>query len=107
MDFLRAMLHGLGTAVGAQAGYTVYQWTVAYFRNWGRKKQAREILRLLEDLGCHSESAVRQLVDEWATAVTITAEQQEEVVGLLVNLVRGAHFLTTDGTPRSSYLRCE
>jgi serine/threonine protein kinase len=29
------------------------------------------------------------------------------VIALLTNLVRGVHFLSTQGTPRSSYLRCE
>src|SRR5215472_15325096 len=46
----------------------------------------------LEDLGCHSESAVRQLVNEWAGGTKVTEEQKEEVIALLLNLVRGAHF---------------
>ena len=37
----------------------------------------------------------------------ITALQREELIGLLVNLTRGARFITTQGKPRSSFVRCE
>src|SRR5204863_3393520 len=37
----------------------------------------------------------------------VGAEVRTELGDLLTNLVRGARFHTTQGTPLSSYLRCE
>jgi serine/threonine protein kinase len=109
VDELRSLLQSLAAAAGAvQAGIGIYGYMVGYLHKRGREKRTQEIKQWLEDLGCHSETAVRNLVEEWADNVpAITAAQREEVIGLLINLTRGARFLTTNGTVRSSYLRCE
>ena len=97
MDELRSLLQSLAAAAGAvQAGIGIYSYMVGYLHKRGREKRTQEIKQWLEDLGCHSETAVRNLVEEWADNVpAITAAQREEVIGLLINLTRGARFLTT------------
>jgi serine/threonine protein kinase len=100
----------LGTAIStAHGGFTVYSWLVGYIRKKGHLNRADEIKKWLESLGCLSESAVRQLVEDWAATLStpLGKEMGEELIDLLINLTRGARFLTTNGTPRSSYLRCE
>jgi hypothetical protein len=104
------VLQGLSAALStAYSGFGVYGWLVGYLRKRGLNQRADEIKRWLEDLGCLSESAVRQLIDSWAAddATGISPEQKEELTNLLLNLTRGARFLTSSGTPRSSFLRCE
>jgi serine/threonine protein kinase len=63
----------------------------------------------MEDLGCGTEAGIRRLVEDWGQreASHFTDEQRDELIGLLINLMLGARFLTTQGKPRSSFLRSE
>jgi serine/threonine protein kinase len=107
VEVLQALLQGLAAAVGTvQTSYNLYHWLSQRLRKWGHEKTAREIKQLLDSLGCVAESAVRKLIADWARDhPELTAMQQEELTAILVNLTRGARFLSTQGTPRSSFLR--
>jgi hypothetical protein len=110
MADLVSLLQYLATAVTtAKGGFSTYAWLVSYLRKRGHEKRADEIKRWLDELGCLTEAGIRQLVEGWAAdhPNALSGEQREELIGLLVNLSRGARFLSTNGTPRSSYLRCE
>jgi serine/threonine protein kinase len=100
---LQAVAAGLST-VGQ--GITLYGVLAHMIRKRGREKQASEIKKWLEQLGAYTEPAIRQIVEGWQND-QITASQREELIGLLVNLTRGARFITTQGKPRSSFVRCE
>jgi serine/threonine protein kinase len=64
-------------------------------------------MEMVRSLGAMSETKVRQLVAGWKPKPGVLPETREELTGLLQNLVRGARFHTTQGTPLSAYLRCE
>jgi hypothetical protein len=106
---LVSLLEHLAAALNtAKAGFSTCHWLVGYIRKRGHENRAGEVKAWLEDLGLLSEAVVRQCVEDWAEdQAAVTPEQQEELIGLLVNLTRGARFLTTNGAPRSSFLRCE
>jgi hypothetical protein len=108
VQLLVTILSALSSAGGAVGGtVTVGQWLVNFLRARTRQKQATEVLQLLHDLGCVGETAVRQLVDEWDPPTPVAPAIRADLTLLLTNLVRGARFHTTQGTPLSSYLRCE
>jgi serine/threonine protein kinase len=54
-----------------------------------------------------SEADVRRMVAAWEPERPVDDDARSELTAVLVNLVRGARFHTTQGTPLSSYLRCE
>lgn len=109
MDELRLLLQSLAAAASAvSSGISLGGFVLAYLRRKAREDRAQQLHRWLEDLGCLSEAAVRSLVEDWAAGQPSLSEaQREELIGLLINLTRGARFLSSHGTPKSSYLRCE
>lgn len=95
------------------ASHLAYQ-TVAvrvseYLKFNAHKKKATQIRQFLDELGVLTEASIRDFVNEWLDAKPedLSDEQREELIATLVNLARGARFLTTQGTPRSSFLRSE
>jgi serine/threonine protein kinase len=54
-----------------------------------------------------TDAAVEDLVRNWKPPAPVPAGVRAELTLLLTNLVRGARFHTTHGTPLSSYVRCE
>jgi serine/threonine protein kinase len=108
MQAIVEILSALASA-GALAGGTlsVGQWLVTYLRSRAREKHTAEILKFLHDLGCANETEVQRLVKNWEPPVSVAPALREELAQLLTNLARGARFHTTQGTPLSSYLRCE
>jgi hypothetical protein len=100
---LQAVAAGLST-VGQ--GVSVYGILARMIRKRGREKQAGDIKKWLERLGAYTEPAIRHIVEGWQNE-KITASQREELIVLLVNLTRGARFITTQGKPRSSFVRCD
>jgi hypothetical protein len=93
----------------AQATVGVYQWICDRISNWSRRAPAQEVQEQVEKLAKVSESEIRQVAAMILAqgGASISGERREELIGILLNLTRGARFLTTHGTPRSSYLRCE
>jgi serine/threonine protein kinase len=101
-------LSALSSAAGLTGGtLSVGQWLVSYLRDRARQKRTAEVLKFLHDLGCASEAEVQKLVAHWEPPVSVAPALREELAQLLINLVRGARFHTTQGTPLSTYLRCE
>ncbi len=108
MEILTNVLHNLAVALLTQAGTNAVQWLVGKLKQDDPERKAEEIQHLLQNLGCVTEGTIRKLVQSAAQGKgRIPRERQEEVIALLVNLTRGARFLTTQGAPRSTYLRCE
>ncbi len=108
MELIVSILTALTTAGSAIGGtLTVGQWLVSYIRAQTREKRSGEVLKFLHDLGCVSEADVRELVNHWRPPTPVAPAVRVELTLLLSNLVRGARFHTTQGTPLSSYLRCE
>src|SRR5436190_2412549 len=105
MEFFPQVLSALSSAIGAVSGsVTIGRWLVGYLRDRTKDKRTTEVLAFLRDLGCMSEAEVRALVDAWNPPTPVGAEVRTELGDLLTNLVRGARFHTTQGTPLSSYL---
>lgn len=108
MEHITAILAFIGTtAKAATDSYVLALTIVTYLRNKARKEKTTKALKFLRDLGCASDAEVKALVERWEAPHGFTAEQRGELVVLLTNLVRGARFHSTQGTPLSSYLRCE
>lgn len=109
MDEIRIFLQSVAAAAAVvHYGVGWYGPLVTAIRRRGCQKKAREIQRWLEDLGCLSERAVREVVSDWGRHQTACKEEQlADLADLLVNLTRGARFVTTNGTLRSSYVRSE
>ena len=108
MELIGAILTALSSAAGAAGGtVTVGRWLVSYLRARTRERRTAEVLKFLHDLGCVREAEVQELVKNWQPATPVDPAVRVELTLLLTNLVRGARFHTTQGTPLSSYLRCE
>lgn len=107
MDLVSDILIEFAKPAARHAGVTVYQWVVGYIRSRLRGEPTPRVLRALHELGCQSDEAVRELVRNWKPADPVTPADREQLANLLANLVRGARFHTTQGTPLSSYLRSE
>jgi eukaryotic-like serine/threonine-protein kinase len=108
MELITGILTALSTAARAVSGsLAVGQWLVNYIRTCTREKRAADVLTFLHDLGCVNEAEVQTLVKNWKPPTPVSDEVRGELTALLTNLVRGARFHTTQGTPLSSYLRCE
>jgi serine/threonine protein kinase len=91
-----------------QAAPNLRGWFTWFLRDKAHVQKADKIRQWLRDLGLLSPQAVRQVVETWAKGQkNLTGPQREEVTALLVSLTRGAHLVSTAGTPRSSYLRSE
>ncbi len=108
MDFLSSLINGLASALSAGGGLVgIGLWVGGWIRRSGLNHKAGEILALLQNLGCVAEPDVRRLVEDAFARTNAPRQLQEEAIAVLVNLTRGARFLTSQGRPRSSYLRCE
>jgi serine/threonine protein kinase len=84
-------------------------WVTSYVRSRASKNRAAEMRQLLEDLAALTEPHIRVMVEDWAVPrkSKINDQEREELIAVLTNLARGARFLTTEGLPRSSYLKSE
>jgi serine/threonine protein kinase len=108
MESIQTILTALSAAVSATTGaVTVGQWLVGYLRQQNRHRKATEVLQWLHNLGSASDGDVRRLVADWQPPTPLSDEVREELILLLTNLVRTSRFHSTQGTPLSSYLRCE
>ncbi len=107
MDVIANILGPIGTVAQAIGGtYTVASLLTSYLRDWARTQKTVRVLAFMEQLGLVSETEVREAVKNWNAPKIFTPAQKEELTDLLINLVRGARFHSTNGTPLSSYLRC-
>lgn len=108
MDIITSIIAPIGSIAGAISGsYAVANILIEQLRKRGRNKKTAEVLEFLEQLGLQSEADVRQAVGKWSAPEAFTDENKEELIGLLINLTRGARFHSTQGTALSSYMRCE
>lgn len=107
MDLIPELLVELGKPLIRHSAEGVYQWVVGFIRGRLRVEPTAKVLKTLHDLGCQSDAAVREMVQNWKPADPVSSSEREQLATLLANLVRGARFHTTQGTPLSSYLRSE
>lgn len=105
---IQAILSAVSATAGAvTTTVAVSGWLVNYLRRLNRNRKANEVLQWLKDLGSLSEADVRRVVDAWDPPTRVSKEVREELIQLLANLVRTSRFHSTQGTPLSSYLRCD
>jgi serine/threonine protein kinase len=107
MDLLGSILTAVAGGAAAQAGRSLYDWLKQYLSDTFKDRSESQILRALEDIGNLAASDIRKRVDEFSRLKRLPADQAEELTALLINLAHGTRFHTTQGTPRSSFLRCE
>jgi serine/threonine protein kinase len=103
------ILELLGALDGVSATVKMGWWVTSYVRSRASQNRAAEMRQLLEDLAVLTEPQIREMVEDWASTrkSKISASDREELIAVLTNLARGARFLTTQGLPRSSYLKSE
>ena len=108
MNVLVSLLQQFGSAVGPATGtVTCALYLVAFLRKWSRSRKSSHVLTVLKELGLKTETDVRTAVASWEMPAGFTEEHRKEMIGLLTNLVRGVRFHSTQGSPLSSFLRCE
>lgn len=108
MDILFNFLHQFGAATGAVAGgVSCASLLIKYLRDRARTQKTSQVLAFVKQLGLTTEADVKAAVESWAMPKGFTEENRNEMIGLFGNLVRGARFHSTQGTPLSSYLKCE
>jgi len=108
VDVLFSLLQQLGAATGAVTGTVACSgYLISFLRNRARGQKTSEVLAFIKELGLKTDADVREAVQSWVMPQGFTETNRDEMIGLLCNLVRGARFHSTQGTPLSSYLRCE
>lgn len=108
MSILFTFLQQFGAATGAITGtVSCATYLVRFLRNRARGQKSAEVLTFFKQLGVKTEADVRAAVENWEMPKGFTEENRNEMLGLLTNLVHGARFHSTQGTPLSSFLRCE
>ncbi len=102
------LLEWIATTTQAVGGtYSVAGIVTSYLRNWSRNQKTAQVLEFMQRLGLLNEADVRQAVGNWRAPQGFSEANRQELIVLLINLIRGARFHSTQGTPLSSYLRCE
>jgi len=108
VDFLEILLKGGIAGIGSYAGGSLLGWFTGFFKKATKELKSKDIKKLLSDLGTMKPQTIVRLVQEQlGNNKNITNDQRAELVNVLIHLCKGARTLTTEGTPRSSYLRCE
>jgi serine/threonine protein kinase len=107
MDLVGGILLQIAGGAAAQAGRGLYVWLKQYINDAFKDKSEAAIVQALESIGNLADSDIRKRVDELTKLKKLSVDQAEELTALLINLARGTRFHTTQGTPRSSFLRCE
>lgn len=108
METITAILAAFGAAATTVRGaVSVGQWLTGHLRDLMRNARTASVVRAVRDLGAMAEADVRRMVDRWQPPTPVGPVERAELAAVLVNLVRGARFHTTQGTPLSSYLRSE
>lgn len=107
VEFAEIILKGLATGAATFAGTGLATYLYVKIKDFVSKLTAPEIQELLKDLGTTTPDHMRDLVQNTlGKDKNITNAQREELAVLLGNLARGARLITSQGKPRSSYLRC-
>ncbi|MBN9517562.1 serine/threonine protein kinase [bacterium] len=105
---LSSILQAIAAAVSVVKGSVSVAGVVTkHLRDWARTQRTAKVLAFVRQLGLLNDADVRAAVKNWDAPKGITDEDRRELAALLTNLVRGARFHSTQGTPLSSYLRCE
>lgn len=82
-----------------------------YLIGEGRQEDTKpeQVKALLEAIGSTAAADIQHLVDQAFPGGKRKLEpaQREELIGLLTRLTQNARFLTTQGSPRESYVRSE
>jgi serine/threonine protein kinase len=108
VDFLENLLKGAVGGIGSYAGGALFGWFIGRFKTAAGKLKSEDIKTLLSQLGTVTPQSVVDLVErQLGNDEQITDDQRAELVQVLIQLTKGARTLTTHGTPRSSYVRCE
>lgn len=107
LNIVGTILTSVAGGIAAQAGTSMYQWLKGCLAGLFADHSEAKILAALESIGNSSDADIRRRVDELTRDKKLTPNQAEELTVLLINLAHGARFHTTQGSPRSSFLRCE
>ncbi|MGL6097739.1 MAG: serine/threonine-protein kinase [Fimbriiglobus sp.] len=106
MDVITSIIGPIGTVASAIGGtYSVAAILIDLIGKRWRQQKASDVMAFLKNLGLKSEQDVRQAVEQWSAPPGFTAENKEELISLLANLVRSARFHSTNGSPASTVLR--
>lgn len=107
MDLIGTILMSVVGGVAAQGGHNLYLWLKQCLNDTFKDQSEKKVLQALEAIGNLADSDIRKRVDELSRLKKLPTDQAEELTALLINLAHGARFHTTQGTARSSFLRCE
>jgi serine/threonine protein kinase len=107
MDLLSSVCVSIVGGIASEAGkgiaYRVKDWLYDYFQN----KSDKSIYEALAAAGSLADADIRKRVGELTAHSKLSAGEAEELTNLLINLAHGARAHSTQGTLRSSFVRCE
>lgn len=107
MDLITTLCLSVAGSIASEAGRTVFvrvkDWLYDSFKNQSDKN----IYEALASAGNLADSDIRKRVAELAAQKKLSDNDAEELANLLINLAHGVRAHTTQGTLRSSFVRCE
>ena len=92
-----------------RAGPSICQFVSKWLNEMACERSADDLKAFINKFGELSPKEVRSLIDNALKAgqVTLRTSERRELETVLINLAHGSRRLSSDGRPRSSYLRCE
>jgi serine/threonine protein kinase len=115
VGFLDSLLDDLAGEMATRPQGSVRAWVERCIRVAGSRKNADEVRAMIVELGATADGELHAVVQrKWTGPPGLVgdprrlgAEQAQELLDVLGTLVRNARFLTTHGSPPSSWLRCD
>lgn len=107
MDIIASICLSVVSTIAGQAGksiaLSVKDWLFDAFKD----KSDKNIYDALAAAGNLSDSDIRKRVAELTAQKKLSTDEAEELADLLINLAHGVRAHSTQGTLRSSFVRCE
>jgi serine/threonine protein kinase len=98
-----SVVGGIASEAGRSIGSRVKDWLYDAFKD----KSDSSIYDALASAGNLADSDIRKRVAELAGQKKLSQTEADELTNLLINLARGVRAHSTQGTLRSSFVRCE
>jgi serine/threonine protein kinase len=110
MELIVSLLGAFSTAKDVlEVSTTVMDWVVEKINTWSKATPSKKIDDQLDKIARVTEAEIRGAADKAFTGkkIAISAEQREELIGILINMTRNVRARNSYGVMRSSFLRSE
>jgi serine/threonine protein kinase len=107
MDLVTSICFSVVGGIASEAGKTIAARVKDWLYDAFKDKTDKNIYAALAAAGNLSDNDIRKRVAELAAQKKLSESQAEELANLLINLAHGLRAHSTQGTLRSSFVRCE